>query len=353
MLGLAACHRASVDAVTFGAAGPWSEADGAMNRRGIELAVAEVNTRPAWRSHPLHVEFLDDKGDGVQATAVAEEFVNADSIVAVVGHVNSGAMVSAARVYDGHLPAVATTASSPALTAISPWTFRVISSDSVNGAGIARFAARTGHRRAAILYENDSYGRGLTDAFRRAFPGEVVSVDPIDEGADQHMEAYLTYFKRRAPDMVFVAGTQASGEAFLREARRQHFSAALIGGDAWTVLSADTALAEGIFVGAPFTNADQRPAAQRFAAAFERKFAMTPDGDAALAYDATLLLAAAVETVGADRKAIRDWLAGLDSSSAFDGATGRIWFANGDPIGKGIVMTRMHHGALEVAEGGR
>lgn len=353
MLGLVACHRASTGAVTFGAAGPWTEAYGAMNHRGIELAVAEVNARPSWRSHPLHIEFRDDKGDGVQATSIAQEFVNTDSIVAVVGHVNSGAMVSAARVYDGHLPAVATTASSPALTGISSWTFRVISSDSVNGADIARFAARTGHKRAAILYENNSYGRGLTDAFRRAFSGEVVSVDPIDEGADQHLEPYLTYYKQRAPDMVFVAGTQLSGEAFLREARKQRFVPALMGGDGWTVLSADTALAEGVFVGAPFSDADQRAEARRFVAAFEQKYGLTPDGNAALAYDATLLLAAAVEKVGTDRRAIRDWLAALDSTSSFDGATGRIWFAHGDPIGKGIVMTRIHRGALEVAEGAR
>ena len=353
ILGLAACHRPSSTAVTFGAAGPWTEAYGAMNRRGIELAVAEINARRSWRSHPLRIDFRDDKGDGVEATSIAESFVNADSIVAVVGHVNSGAMVSAARVYDGRLPAVATTASTPALTGISSWTFRVISSDSVNGADIARFATRTGHKRAAILYENNSYGRGLTDAFRRAFPGQVVSVDPMDDRADQDLEPFLTYYKKRSPDMVFVAGTGSSGLAFLREARKQHFTPALMGGDGWTVLSADTTLAEGVFVGAPFSDADQRAEAQRFVAAFRQKYGMTPDGNAALAYDATMLLAAAVEKVGADRHAIRDWLAGLDSAASFDGATGRIWFAHGDPIGKGIVMTRIHDGALQVAEGAR
>lgn len=353
LLGLAACQHARIESVTFGAAGPWTEAYGAMNRRGIELAVEEINARPVWRTHPLHVEYRDDGGDGVRATSIAEQFVNADSIVAVVGHVNSGAMVSAARVYDGRLPAVATTASAPALTGISDWTFRVISSDSVNGTDIARFAARTGHRRAAILYENNSYGRGLTDAFRRAFPGEIVSVDPIAEGDDQRFEPFITYYQRRKPDMVFVAGTSASGLAFLREAHRQHLAAALMGGDGWTVLTADTALAEGIFVGAPFSDADTRDEAQRFVTAFRQKYHMTPDGNAALAYDATMLLARAVERAGADRHRIRDWLAGLDSASAYDGATGRIWFGHGDPVGKGIVMTRIHDGELQVAEGAR
>ena len=62
---------------------------------------------------------------------------------------------------------------------ISPWVFRMISSDSVNGLRIARFCRKLGRGRAAILYENDSYGRGLAEAFRRNFSGDVVSIDPI------------------------------------------------------------------------------------------------------------------------------------------------------------------------------
>lgn len=347
------CHRAGTNSVTFGAAGPWTEDYGVMNRRGIELAVDEINSRPRWKKRPLHIEFRDDRGDGVRATQIAREFLDTPEIVAVVGHVNSGAMVSAARIYDAGLPAVATTASAPALTGISPWAFRVISSDSMNGADIARFAAKRGFRRAAILYENNAYGRGLTDAFRRSFTGEIVTIDPIAEGTSQNFEPYVTYFKRRAPDMVFVAGTYASGRLFLREVRRQALDVALVGGDGWSTLSSDTAYAEGAFVGAPFSVADTSAAVQRFVTEFKRRYQTTPDHNAALAYDATMLLARAVERGAADRPRIRDYLAKLDSASAFAGITGRIRFSNdGDPVGKGIVMTRIHNGALLV-EGSR
>ena len=135
-----------------------------MNRKGIELAVDEINALPERRGSPLKIIYRDDEGDGQKATRIAQEFVDSLDVLAVVGHVNSGAMVSAAQVYDGHLAAVATTATSPALTGISPWAFRVISSDSANGIDIARFATRLGLKRAAILYENNTYGRGLADA---------------------------------------------------------------------------------------------------------------------------------------------------------------------------------------------
>lgn len=347
---LVACARGTSPSVTFGAAGPWKQGYGLMNRRGIELAVEEINARPERLDHPVRIVWEDDDGDGQKASKIAQQFVDSTNIVAVIGHVNSAAMVAAAQVYDGHLAAVATTATTPALTGISPWAFRVISSDSANGVDIAAFANQLGLKRAAILYENNSYGRGLSDSFRRGFSGEVVSMDPIGEDGAQSFEPYVSFYKLRTPDVVFVAGTDASGLAFLKEVRRQQLAVDLIGGDGWSGLSVDTARAQGVFAGVPFTSQDPRPEAQRFVQAFERKFALTPDNNAALAYDATYLLYQASQKVGGNRKKIRDYLASLTEASAFKGVTGAIYFRpDGDPVGKSVVMTRIDHGILRVA----
>ena len=336
--------------MTFGAAGPWKQPYGAMTRRGIELALEEINARPERQAHPLHIVFQDDDGDGQKASRIAQQFVDSSDISAVIGHVNSGAMVAAAQVYDGHLAAVATSATSPALTGISRWAFRVTSSDSTNGIDIARFANRLGLKRAAILYENNAYGRGLSESFRRGFGGDVISMDPIGEDGTESFEPFVSYFRQRKPDVVFVAGTDASGLAFLKEVRRQHLAVDLIGGDGWSGLSVDTARAQGVFAGVPFTAQDPRPEAQKFVQAFAAKFHMSPDNNAALAYDATQLLYQASQSVGTDRRKIRDYLAGLTPETAFHGVTGAISFLpTGDPVGKSVVMTRIDHGKLLVA----
>ena len=59
------------------------------------------------------------------------------------------------------------------------------------GVAIARFAMHHGRRRAAILYENNAYGRGLADAFVRGFKGEIMSADPIGEGT-QDFDSFVT-----------------------------------------------------------------------------------------------------------------------------------------------------------------
>ena len=351
---IASCTRGSSGSLTFGAAGPWKEGYGAMNRRGIELALSQINARPERAGSPLQIRYEDDEGSGEKASRIAQRFVDTPEIAAVIGHVNSGAMVAAAQVYDGRLAAVATTATSPALTGISPWAFRVISSDSSNGQDIARFASRLGRSRAAILYENNTYGRGLADAFRRAFSGRVVSMDPIGEGKEQPFDAYVEGFRRTGADVVFVAGTDASGLAFLREARARGLSADLLGGDGWSGLNVDTLRAQGIYVGVPFTAEDPRPQAQRFVAAFTQRFHMRPDNNAALAYDATMLLYVAATNSRGDRRAIRDYLAALTPATAYQGVTGAISFGtDGDPIGKNVVMTRIDRGTLRLAEAGK
>ena len=346
---VSACSQQSAGSIVLGAAGPWKENFGAMNRRGIELAVGQLNASPEYREHPIQVVFRDDEGSGTKAAAIAEEFVKNPAISGVVGHVNSGAMVAAAKVYDGQLPAIATTASSPDLSGISSWTFRVISSDSANGIELARFATRRRAKRVGILYENNSYGRGLVEAFRRAYDGEVVNFDPIAEGADQSFEPMVSFYQRTRPDLIVVAGTDASGLSFVREVRRQRLPAELVGGDGWAGLVSDTVAAEGVWVGAPFSAEDPRPEAQAFVKAFREKFGITPDGNAALAYDATRLMVDAVRRTGGDRREVRDHLASLRRKEGFAGVTGTVKFdASGDPVGKGIVMTRIHDGSLIV-----
>jgi len=334
-------------------AGPFTEGFGAANKRGAELAVAEINAAGGINGQPLAIDYLDDGGDGSKAAQIAQSFVDDTRISGVVGHVTSGAMVAAAKIYDGQLTALATTASSAQITGISRWVFRVISSDSANGVDLARFAERLGKRRAMILYENDAYGRGLADAFRRTFKGQVLGFDPIDaEGRDA--EVHIAWAKQQNADLVFVAGTERSGIALLREARAQALSAEFLGGDGWTGVVADVAASEGALVGAPFTAMDQRSEAQRFVQNYRAKYNEDPDGNAALAYDAVQVMTAGLRAVGPNREKLRDWLASRTTANAIPGVTGQIAFLlTGDPVGKSFVMTRVRNGSFVPAEGSR
>jgi branched-chain amino acid transport system substrate-binding protein len=333
------------------AAAPWHLDYTLGTRQGIELAVSELNAAGGIRGRPLEIRWTDDGASGHDAVATATHLVADRSVLGVIGHMNSDAMLAAAPIYDGHLVAVSPAATSPDLSGISPWIFRVIASDSVTGATLAHFATDgLKARQAAVLYENNAYGRGLARAFQTRFGGTVSFYTPIDANeADFGYEPYITTLGRLHPDVVFVAGLTTSGTAILHEAKRQRLGAAFIGGDGWTGINADTADAENVYVATPFVNSDARAAVQQFVTAFQARYHTMPEEDAALAYDATRLLATAIATAGPRRGAVREYLTTLDATHAYVGVTGAYHFlGSGDPADHPFVIARVHRGALVV-----
>jgi branched-chain amino acid transport system substrate-binding protein len=86
-----------------------------------------------------------------------------------------------------------------------------------------------------------------------------------------------------------------------------------------------------------------------FVADYARAFpGQRPDHRGAGAYDIMLLLARAMDKVGADRKAIRDYLARVGRGQPpFQGVTGPIAFdGNGDVAGKTVVIGVVRDGRL-------
>ena len=334
------------DPIVLGAAGPWHLQYAMMSKRGIDLAVEEVNRGGGIGGRPLRVEFRNDSADASHGVQIASDFVADRRVAAVLGHVNSGSMVAAARIYHGELAAVSPTAASPELSGISPWVFRLISNDSVFGVLLARRASGLG-RRAAVLYDNNSFGRGGAYAFRRNFAGRIVSADPIWPG-DLDLAPFVSYYRQHGVDLVFVAGVTPSGRALLQEARRQGYRGAILGTDSWAPLAGERRDAEGVYIAMRFSVLEPRPEVAAFARTFRARYGdQAPDGFAAFAYDATHLLARALREKGADRAGVRDYLAALERTGPYPGVTGPVRFTpGGDPASSRFVLLRVRGGRL-------
>jgi branched-chain amino acid transport system substrate-binding protein len=80
--------------------------------------------------------------------------------------------------------------------------------------------------------------------------------------------------------------------------------------------------------------------AAAFVAAYQKRFGSPPNHQAALSYDAAMIIGKAVLAVGADRGKVRDWIAQIGRAQpAYNGVTGEIRFdEEGDPVNKSIVI---------------
>lgn len=344
------CGAPEQKPVVFGLAGPFQTEYGASMQQGAELARRDINQAGGIRKRVLEFRVVDDAADPDSAMRVAESLFRDPAVVAVVGHVNSSTTEQVASTYDRGLPAVATSATSAEVSHLGDWVFRVAPSDSDNSVALARFAHRLGLP-SAILFQNEDYGRGLSDGFRAAMldaGGRVVESDPYLPDA-QDLTPYLERMKVRGVKLVFIAGLQDDAARIIRQAHAVGLDARFLGGDGVEGLVRKGPEFDGTMVGLLF-HPDASPAAVQFAERFRATFHHEPDSFAALGYDATRLLAVAAQDAGPSRASIRGYLARVgrkDGKPAFEGVTGTIRFdANGDPVKKEFRVGTMRAGSI-------
>jgi len=347
------------DTLRLGVAAPLEQFIGAQTLRGAELARDQLNADGGVRGKTVELLAVTDSASAQRAVPVADGFFNDPSVVAVIGHSTSGATLAAATIYNNGLAAVSPTATSPEISDAGDWIFRIASSDAANAAWLARFALRDLGTRAAILYANEPYGRGLRTAFGKAYSvggGELVEEYPYIEGTTQDFEAYLLGIQMAGPDLIFIGGLDASAGLIIQQARALGIDAPIIGGDGLLGLSGLDPVYDGTYVGLLYHPDAPGQTGRQFVESYRSVYDELPDHFAALAYDAVMLVAQAAEEVGLDREKIRAYLQDVGSGrSGFRGVSGRIAFdENGDPRGKSYAVGRISGDmmALVSVEGG-
>jgi branched-chain amino acid transport system substrate-binding protein len=325
-----------------------------------ELAVDEINRAGGIRGRSLELVARDDGANAEQAVQVARELYDDPTIVAVVGHLTSGATLAAAPIYNGGsqpVPAISPSASNPRVTEGGPYTFRVCPTDLVHGARLAEWAMhQLQANRAAIMYRNDDYGRGVGVVFNREFialGGTVVASDPyLDDLAS--FEPYLRRIQQRGGvDVVMVAGTRPGGERILAQLAEMGLPYAVIGSDGISGIENAETSAEGVFISTAYLADRPGEINNAFVRAYRAVArGQAPDHRAAGTYDIVYLLARAIEAEGTRRANLRDYLAGVGTATeAFEGTTGNIAFdENGDVPSKEVVIGVVRDGQLVTAD---
>ncbi len=374
---LAACGAGGADApIHIGLAGPISQASGRSMQLGAEMAIEEINRAGGIHGRPLALVVKDDEANDEKAIAVATELRDDPRIVAVVGHMNSFATRAAARIYnddDRGVVELSPVSSSPDISEAGPWTFRVCPTDLQHAPALADWVhGRLGRTRAAVLYSNDAYGRGIVDVFTESFRragGSVIARDPflpqiVDSiGVDPFLERAI----RNRMDALVIAGQAEQAVAIIRAARRLGYRGPVLGADGLTGLRDAGAIAEGVYITSAFLPDRPTEEARRFVDAYVERYGELPDHRSAMTYDAVHLLARALREVDAARdrhaepsmresavvrRAIRDYLAGVGTEHPpFEGVSGTIIFdENGDVAAKDVAVGIIRNGRIVTAE---
>lgn len=354
-LALLGCSGAD-QPIVLGLAGPFSQPRGVSMQRAAQLAVTEINARGGVNGRQIELRIRDDSASESTALRIAQDFLADSRIVAVIGHLNSAPSRAAAQLYRAALDPptlISPSASSPDLTGLSPFFFRVCPSDLNFGQQLARYAYETlAARRAGVVYLNDDYGRGVRRTFVAEFArlgGTITQEDPYLPRLGS-AEPYLSRMRANGGvDALVLATDRSAAETLLRDRAQLALPWLTLGGDGLSGVEELGTLSEGVRMATAYL--PDRPGERNagFVAAYGRAYpGQYPDHRGAGAYDIVYLLAHVIERAGSGRRDVRDLLARVGSSEpAFEGVTGRIAFdEHGDVPTKPVVIGVVRSGRL-------
>ncbi len=305
-------------------------------KKGMELALEEINAAGGVLGRPLEIVSRDDNGNPGDAVRVAEELLSREKAVMLMGTFASNVGLAVADLAKQRK--VLFLAAEPLTDKIvwengNRYTFRLRASTYMQTAMLAPEAAKLGRKRWAIVYPNYEYGQAATAAFKRQmialqgggieFVEQAVPLGKIDAGAV--VQALLD----AKPDAIFSSLFATDLARFVREGElrglfkdRPVFN--LLGGEPEYLDPLKDEAPVGWWVTGYPWYAIETPEHQRFRDAYRKKFNDYPRLGSVVGYSTMKAAAAAISKAGStDTEKLVAAMSGLTLETPFGKVTFR------------------------------
>ncbi len=318
---------------------------GLSTNKGIRLAIDEANEKGGIKGKKIKLITLDDQGRDTEAVQVVTRLITQENVVAVLGEVASSRSKAAAPIAQEYkIPMITPSSTNPEVTKIGDYIFRVCFIDPFQGFVMAKFATENLKvKKAAILRDvKNDYSVGLADVFIseiKKMGGEIVA-DLSYQAGDVDFKAQLTQIRSKNPDAIFIPGYYTEVGLIAQQTRDLGIKVPLLGGDGWDsskLSEIGKEAIDGSYFSNHYTSESTDPVVQDFIKRFQAKYGDTPDGLAAMGYDAARILLLAMERAPEIKpNLIRDEIA---KTKDFAGATGKISInENRDAVKSAVVV---------------
>ena len=161
----------------------------------------------------------------------ARKLINTDGVVAIVGALSSGVTVTVAEsaVIPSEVVMISPASTSPlvALLNDNDFVYRTTAADTLQGVVLAQLARGEivdglNYDRAAIIYVNNPYGQGLSEAFAAAFEARGGTITASVGHPEEPQPTYaglLSQLFAGDPEVVIAATYPGNATVFMQEAR--------------------------------------------------------------------------------------------------------------------------------------
>jgi len=287
--------------------------------KASQLAAKEINAVGGVLGEDVQIASGDTQTSPQPGVAAAQKLVNIEGVNAIFGALSSGVTIPVAQSVSKpeKVPQISSASTSPVITSLDDddFLFRTVPSDAFQGVALSEVTQEKSYDNVSIIYINNDYGKGLADAFTKAFEkaGGTVSASVAYEQGQAAYRGELQQAANDAAEALVLIGYPENGQTILRQSLEGGFFKNFVFTDGMKapelVDNLGAQYLEGSVGTVPQARADS-PGAQHFSSAYEGEYgSLPPKPYLDTAYDAFYLLSLAAQAAGTtDSVAIRDQL---------------------------------------------
>lgn len=317
---------------------------------GAQLAIDEINAAGGVLGKQLEGISHDTRYDMALTAQVAQQFVEQDGVISVVGFTDSDSVLASGPIIqDAGIPFITAGATSPLLPEqVGDLFFMACFGDNVQAAAAAEYAYANFGDTAYLLTDTGvEYTTLLAEYFKARFTelgGTIVLEDTYaDDATDFTTQITKVRALAEQPAFYFISAMPYNVGPVVLQMRQAGLDGPIVGGDGYDtpdIVSVAGESANNVFftTHALMDSELGTDGIKAFIEAYTEKYGHAPENSfAPLGYDAVKLLADAIERAGStDAAAIQ---AALQETTDFPGVTGSITFGEGVQIPqKGVTI---------------
>jgi branched-chain amino acid transport system substrate-binding protein len=222
--------------IKIGMGAPMTGDNAAFGQDISQAAKIAVSDAGKFQGFAFELNAQDDGGTAEGGAAVANKLVADPTIVAIEGHIFSGATKAAIPIYEAaNIPMMSPSATNPALTESGSKVFnRDVFTDAAQGKFAAAYLYKNLNvKNLAIMHDGQAYGQGLAQVVKDQFTGlggTVVAFNAITPGQSDYSAA-LADIASKKPEALFFGGYTAEGVILVNEMKQAGLTGVTFFGD--------------------------------------------------------------------------------------------------------------------------
>ncbi len=139
-------------------------------KKGVELALDEVNTNAAKKGIVFKVIYEDNKSNPIGSITAIRQMIDVHKVSNVIGPLSSRNFVPVAKFAQKRKTVIMSLVSSnPEIRLVGEYAFSLYPLDEIQGRGLSELALKRGYKEMALLYIDNQYGTGVRDQFKKSF----------------------------------------------------------------------------------------------------------------------------------------------------------------------------------------